>query len=273
VDPDALAAEIACAYATRTIIAPPSVRDERFDLPAAYQTEAALVRMRRAGGRRTVGLKVGFANKAVWRVLKLETLAWAHMYDDTVHAAAGGAASLSTGAMIAPKIEPEVVFKMARPIDTGAREPAEVLASVAWVAIGFEIIDCVFPDWKYQPADFVAAYGLHAALVVGKPFDVDAGHIPGLVDALPRLVVRLARDGELVAEGSGRNSLRSPALCLAELASAIARQPDAEPIAAGDLISSGSLTDSQPIAPGETWRVDVEGLDLEGLTLAVLGGQ
>ena len=39
------------------------------------------------GGRAgiaTVGRKVGFANKAVWRVLKLETLVWAHMYDDTV---------------------------------------------------------------------------------------------------------------------------------------------------------------------------------------------
>ncbi len=40
--------------------------------------------MRRAAGRKTVGVKVGYANKAMWRVLKLDTLVWAHMYDDTV---------------------------------------------------------------------------------------------------------------------------------------------------------------------------------------------
>ena len=37
--------------------------------------------------------------------------------------------------------------------------------------------------------------------------------------------VRLLKNGQLVGEGSGKNSLRSPALCLGELGSAIARQP------------------------------------------------
>ena len=41
-------------------------------------------RRRVAAGHRVVGVKVGYANKAVWRVLKLETLVWASMYDDTV---------------------------------------------------------------------------------------------------------------------------------------------------------------------------------------------
>ena len=71
----------------------------------------------------------------------------------------------------------------------------------------------------------------------------------------------------MVAEGSGRNSLRSPALCLAELASAIARQPGAEPLAAGDLVSSGTLTESMPISAGETWSAALDGLDLPVLSL------
>jgi 2-oxo-3-hexenedioate decarboxylase len=65
--------------------------------------------------------------------------------------------------------------------------------------------------------------------------------------------------------------LRSPALCLAELASALARQPSAEPLAAGELISTGTLTDPQPLAPGETWTASVAGLDLPVLTLRVQG--
>ena len=177
--------------------------------------------------------------------------------------------------MISPKIEPEVVFKIARAsaiehgVDATMAAPADVLAHVEWLAIGFEIIDCPYPDWKFQPADFVAASGLHAALVVGKPLEVEggAGAIPELVDQLSRFTVRLSRDGEVVAEGSGRNSLRSPAICLGELQAAIARQPGATPLAAGDLVSSGTLTESQPIAAGQTWRVDVDGIDLAPLTL------
>lgn len=272
-DPHALAHTIADAYARRVTIPTPSSSDGNFNLGSAYATEASLVALRRAGGHKTVGLKVGFANKAVWRVMKLETLVWAHMYDDTVSFATDGASPLSTASLISPKIEPEVVFKIARAsaiesgVDATTAAPADVLAHVEWLAIGFEIIDCLYPDWKFQPADFVAAYGLHAALVIGKPLEVEAGAIPELVDQLSRFTVRLSRDGEVVAEGSGRNSLRSPALCLGELQAAIARQPGASPLAAGDLVSSGTLTESQPIAPGQCWRVDVDGIDLAPLTL------
>jgi 2-keto-4-pentenoate hydratase len=273
VEPDALAQTIADAYARRVTIPAPSSSDGSFDLGAAYATEAALVARRRAGGHKTVGFKVGFANKALWRVMKLETLVWAHMYDDTVRYASGGATTLSTASLISPKIEPEVVFKIARDsaIEPGVAAttaaPADVLAHVEWLAIGFEIIDCPYPDWKFQPADFVAAYGLHAALVIGKPLEVEAGTIPELVDQLSRFTVRLSRDGEVVAEGSGRNSLRSPALCLGELQAAVAHQPGATPLAAGDLVSSGTLTESQPVAAGQSWRVEVEGIDLAPLTL------
>jgi 2-oxo-3-hexenedioate decarboxylase len=231
-----------------------------------YAVERELTRRRRAAGQSTVGRKVGYANKAMWRALKLDTLVWAQMYDDTVHYSTHGLATLALDRMLAPKVEPEIVFKLKAPLAGGEVEPA-VLAAVEWIALGFEIIDCVFPDWKFQPADFVAAYGLHAALVVGEPRAVDAAAIPALVDELPRFKVRLFRNGELVEEGSGRNSLRSPASCLAELAVAIARQPDAEPLAAGELISSGTLTTSQPIAAAETWRAEVEGIDLAPLTV------
>jgi 2-oxo-3-hexenedioate decarboxylase len=259
------------AYAgCHTISVPPSARDAGLDLATAYAVEAELVRLRQAGGHQTVGRKVGYANKAVWRVFKLETVVWAHMYDDTVRYAQSNASSLSLEQMCSPKIEPEIVFMMKRPLGAGDHDAATVLDAVEWLALGFEIIDCVFADWKFQPADFVAASGLHAALVVGEPRQIDPEMIPALVDQLPRFKVRLMRDGELVDEGSGKNSLRSPALCLGELASAIARQPDAEPLAAGEMVSSGTLTESQPIKPGETWTATLEGLDLPDLTLRLV---
>jgi 2-oxo-3-hexenedioate decarboxylase len=266
--PHALASEIMAAYANRHLIPiPPSGRDPAFDLDAAYAVEAEFVRVQRASGRTTVGRKVGFANKAAWRVLKLDTLVWAHMYDNTVRFADGGTASLSLSGMFSPKIEPEIVFKLKAPMGPGPFEPAAVLDSVEWLALGFEIIDCVFADWKFQPADFVASFGLHAALVVGEPHRVGPDMIPSIVEQLPKFTVKLLKNGNLVGEGSGRNSLRSPALCLGELASAIARRSPEAPLAAGELVSSGTLTESQPIAPGETWTAVVEGLSTPALTL------
>jgi 2-keto-4-pentenoate hydratase len=289
IDLQGLALELTAAYAERRALAtPPSSRDG-LDLPTAYAIERELVRMRGAAGHRSVGVKVGYANKALWRALKLETLVWAHMYDDTVRYAHGNAAALSLARTISPRIEPEIVFKMKAPLGAGITEAVAAgiteavaagiteavaaLQAVEWLALGFEIIDCPYADWKYQPADFVAAYGLHAALIVGEPHPVTAANISELVEQLPTFKVRLSRDGMSERaddiEGSGRNSLRSPALCLAELASAMAKQEGAEPLAAGDLVSSGTLTDSTPIQPGATWTASVEGIALSTLTLTL----
>ena len=90
-----------------------------------------------------------------------------------------------------------------------------------------------------------------------------------ITEQLGAMKVRLSRDGVLVEEGAGKNSLRSPALCLAELAAAIAAQPGAEPLKAGELVSTGSLTDAHPIKAGEQWTVEPDGIDLPPLTLNV----
>jgi 2-keto-4-pentenoate hydratase len=268
IDAIAIAIQLRDAFANRQIVPPPS-RDPAFDLTAAYAVERELARMRRDQGHATVGRKVGYANKAVWRVMKLDTLVWASMYDDTVRFAQHGEAAISLAKTIAPKIEPEIVFKLKQPLTGGVGDPAAVLASVEWLALGFEIIDCPYPDWKVQPVDFVAAYGLHAALVVGEPREVTASSIATLAEQLPTFKVTLWRNGELVDEGSGRNSLRSPALCVGELASAIAKRSEAEPLAAGELISTGTLTESQPMQAGETWRAEVEGIELAALTVTL----
>jgi len=270
IDSAALAREIRDAYTRRQPIAiPPSARDGGLDLTSAYAVESEIVRLRLADGRTTTGLKVGFANKAVWRALKLETLVWAHMYDDTVHRAAGNAATLPIGRMFAPKIEPEIVFTLKRPLAATA-EPAAALEAVESIALGFEIIDCLFPDWKFQPADFVASKGLHAALIVGDALAVHSGNIPALVEQLAVFTVKLMKNGQVVAEGGGRNVLRSPASCLAELASAHAKASASGPLPAGALISSGTLTESTPIQPGTTWTAPVEGIDLSTLKLTLV---
>ena len=240
-----------------------------FDLKMAYEVEATLRLLREAQGHRSVGRKVGFANKAMWRVLKLETLLWAHMYDDTVHYSEGNSASLTLAHPRSLKIEPEIVFGLKQPVMEGS-DAAAALASVDWLAIGFEIIDCPFPEWKFEASDFVASFGFHAALVVGERMQIQRDLIPGLVTALPQLKVRILKGGEFVEEGSGKNSLKSPALCLAEMGTAIGRRFPNEPLSAGEIVSSGTLTGGHSTEWGDVWTVEVEGLPLPPLTLTLL---
>jgi len=267
-DPSILAEELQAAYLLRrTDVAPPSSRDSAFTLDTAYAVEAELARRRQADGHRPVGWKVGYANKAVWRALKLDTLTWAHIYDDTVRYAIDGNASLSLRTHASPKIEPEVVFKLGAPVESEDLE--QVLAAIEWMALGFEIIDCVYSDWKFHPSDFVASFGLHAALVVGTPRRVENGNIPDLAAQLAKFRVQLRRNNKLVEEGSGKNALRSPALVVAELAAAMSRRGGGT-LHPGDLISTGTLTTSQPIEPGQTWAAVADGIDLPPLTLHVM---
>jgi 2-oxo-3-hexenedioate decarboxylase len=265
-DPAVLAQEMTDAYASRSIVPAPSSREGGIDLGTAYAVEAAIAGARRAGGHRTVGWKVGYADKAMWRALNLETLVWAHVYDDTVRYADWNDSTLSMASMVSPKIEPAIVFCLARAPESA--DPVAVLEATEWYALGFEIIDCVFPDWKFQPADFVAARGLHAALVVGEPVYVEPEDIAALVTDMAAFTIRLLRNNELVEQGGAKNALTSPALCVGELAEALKRR-GGETLQSGDLISTGTLTTSLAIAPGDTWIASLSGIPPSSLTLRI----
>ncbi|MGB8885488.1 MAG: hypothetical protein WCC87_02135 [Candidatus Korobacteraceae bacterium] len=264
---EALAQQLMTAYQTgRMVPTLPSARGD-FDLDTAYEVESALKRFREASGSRALGRKVGYANKAVWRVFKLETLVWAHMYDDTVKYSDNNSATLTLDHPRALKIEPEIIFGLKQAITTEGIDATAALEATDWLAIGFEIIDCPFPDWQFQPSDFVASFGLHAALVVGERIQVRPDLISPLVDELPRFKVRVSKNGEFVEEGFGRNCLRSPALCLAELSSAVIRRFPGQPLSAGEIVSSGTLTAGHPTDRDELWTAEVNGLPLPPLNL------
>lgn len=263
---ETLAHELFSAYETGGMVADPPSALQGFDLNTAYEVEAMLKRFREAGRHKAVGRKVGYAKKAMWRALKLDTLVWAHMYDDTVHHSDSDSATLTIAHSRSLKIEPEIVFGLKQAVGEGA-DAAAALASTDWLAVGFEIIDCPFREWKFQPSDFIASFGLHAALVIGEKIQVRPDLIARLVEELPRFKVRMRKDGELAEEGSGRNSLKSPALCLAELGAAIARRFPDQPLSAGEIVSSGTLTAGHLAGKGELWTAEVEGISLPSLTL------
>jgi 2-oxo-3-hexenedioate decarboxylase len=120
----------------RSDVVPPSSRGGAFGLSDAYAVERELSRRRSEEATRVVGRKVGYANKGVWRALKLDTLVWADMYDDTVRDASADLATLSLAPFVAPKIEPEIVLRLRHALAPGQTDPAVILDAVEWIALG-----------------------------------------------------------------------------------------------------------------------------------------
>jgi 2-oxo-3-hexenedioate decarboxylase len=135
------------------------------------------------------------------------------------------------------------------------------------IAPGFEIVQSHFPDWRFKAPDCTAAFGLHGALVVGTPLAVTEANREEIAAKLPAFEATLSRGGEAVERGVGANVLDSPALALADLARVLAGQPQFPPLAAGEIVTTGTLTDAWPVAPGESWSSDYGALGLEGLTV------
>jgi 2-keto-4-pentenoate hydratase len=209
---------------------------------------------------------VAFANPAVWPKLNLQTVAWGSMYDDTVQQA-NDVEVTPVPFMYAPKLEAEVVFKLKGPVTGNPTDAVAVLKAVEWISLGYEIVDCPFPEWQFQPADLVAAFGFHAGLVLGRPTLVNATNTPALAKQLAEFKLKLFKNGTFIEEGGGKNVMRNPAFCVGELAAAIARSPGAEPLQPGELVSTGALTTPMLIAPGETWRAEAEGIELAPLVM------
>ena len=257
---------IAACDAARTL-APITAEAADFDVAAAYDVLAEIERRRRAQGWMPAGRKIGFTNRTIWARYGVYEPMWAHMWTHTVHRAHDGHATLSLAGFVQPRIEPEVVFRMRGPV-AGDDDADGILRGVEWVAAGFEIVQSHFPDWKFKAPDCTAAFGLHAALVVGTPVPVTDGNRAALAELLPSFELTLRNGETLIDRGIGANVLDSPALALAHLARTLGRQPQFAPLAAGEVVTTGTITDAWPIARGQTWSSDYGKLGLPGLRLA-----
>jgi len=119
---------------------------------------------------------------------------------------------------------------------------ADVLAATASVAVGLEILDSRYRDYRFTMADVVADNTSAGRYLVGAPVPV-AG-----IDL--RLVgVVLEHNGEVVATASGSASLGHPAAAVAWLVRALAAE--GEGLLAGEVVLSGGLTAAVPVGPGD----------------------
>jgi 2-oxo-3-hexenedioate decarboxylase len=261
----AVAAEALAALDAGRQIAPFSTRLSAFELDDAYRVTAAVRRMREARGERTVGRKIGFTNRTIWSEYNVHGPIWGYVYDRTVHDLAEIAGTFALAALVEPRIEPEIVFGLATAPAPGMDERA-LLACVEWVAHGFEIVQSIFPAWTFSAADTVAAFGLHGALLIGPRHPI-AARAEDWRRTLASFEIDLERDGSVIDRGRAANVLDGPVSALRHLVDLLARDRSNPPLAAGEIVTTGTLTRAVPVSPGETWTTHLAGVALDGIRI------
>ncbi|MGH8745344.1 MAG: 2-keto-4-pentenoate hydratase [Burkholderiales bacterium] len=262
---DALADELLSLNDSGGVVATFSERYAGLDASAGYRVAARLHAARLARGWKPLGRKIGFTNRTIWPRYGVYRPIWGTVYDRSVVFAQRDRAAVPLAGLAQARIEPEICFGLkAEPPIT--HDADALLGAIEWIAHSIEIVQCHHPDWKLKIADCTADNGLHGRLVVGTPIQVR--DLAGLGAKLPALKVELRKGSAVVDRGVGANVLDSPLEALAFLVEVLAQQADAPPLGAGEIVTTGTLTDAHPIAPGETWSTAFEGLPLNGLRVS-----
>jgi 2-oxo-3-hexenedioate decarboxylase len=239
-----IAARLAKARADRTAIEPFSAGFASFDLAAAYAVQAQL----RAEAGPLAGWKLGVTSRAKQAQVGVTEPVRGFL-------AAGSALDLGEPLQVAehiqPRAEPEIVLIMGADLAGAAVTSADVLAATAAVAVGIEILDSRYLDYRFTMADVVADNTSAGRFVIGMP-------VPAAGLDLRLTGVLLEHNGEVIATAAGAAALGHPASAVAWLVRSLAAENLG--LRAGDIVLSGGLTAAVPVASGDVVAVTADRL-------------
>jgi 2-oxo-3-hexenedioate decarboxylase len=263
-DVKAVANEVVASLAGNRQIPPFSSRPGGLTLAQAYRVTPLLRAAFEARGEKITGRKIGFTNREMWKVYGVQSPIWGYATTRTTYELASTKVMLVKN-FTEPRIEPEIMFGLKAAPLPGMNEAA-LLDCIEWVTLGYEIVQSIFPGWKFAAADTVAANGVHGALLIG-PRHVIAQRKTEWQRELANFGAELFCNGKLSQRGGGALVLDSPLLALRHLVELLANDSYNPPLHAGELISTGTLTLAMPVSSGETWTARVAGIPLEEISL------
>ena len=238
---------------------------DNFDVPTAYEVAHIIHKARLGEGAIPVGRKIGFTNPNMWSQFGVHEPIWGYIYNTTVVYLSTSHEKCNLIKFAEPKIEPEIVFHF-RSSPPAVGGLPEILECIDWVAHAFEIVQSHFPGWKFQAADTVADSALHGTLLVGEPQEVDKLGTD-LLSALEGFSIALSCNGKICEVGRGANVLGSPLAAIKHLIDVLAKQIQYMPLQANEMVTTGTITTALSVKAGETWRTELEGIALPGLSV------
>jgi 2-oxo-3-hexenedioate decarboxylase len=246
-----IADEISSAISSAKQIEPFSKRNINLSTQEAYDV-ATIVR-RNLGSPRVIGRKIGFTNRNIWSVYGVSEPIWGPITKNSISFFESNFLKIDLSQFCEPRIEPEIVVCLKQTPKDGS-EKMEIYLD--WVAPGFEIVDSIYPNWKFSLTDAIVSGGLHGCLAVGKKFKVNDRTERDLIN----VGVSLYRGGKLEEEGTGANVLDGPVSAIRYLHSGLSKIKNQDFLSAGDIITTGTMTDAKPIYPNEKWIAKFDGV-------------
>src|SRR5580692_8530963 len=253
-DVKTIADEVVASLAGHSQIPTFSSRPGGLTLAQAYRLPPLLRAAFEARGEKITGRKIGFTNREMWKVYGVRAPIWGYCTDRTTY-------RLETTPVqrvqdfAEPRIEPEIMFGLGKAPSRQMTE-SDLLDCIDWVALGYEVVQSIFPGWKFTATDTVAANALHGALLVGKRQAI-VPRKDAWQHELAGFSVELHCDSELKQTGGGALVLDSPLLALRHRVELLADDLHNQPLRAGEIISTGTLTLAMPVSAGQTWTARV----------------
>jgi 2-oxo-3-hexenedioate decarboxylase len=261
---EAVANEVITSLSNHAQIPTFSSRPDGLTLAQAYRVMPLLRAAFEARRERITGRKIGFTNRQMWKAFGVASPIWGYTTSRTTHELAD-VQVMALNDFCEPRIEPEIMFGL-RAAPAPTMSDSALVDCVEWVALGYEIVQSIFPDWKFSAADTVAANGVHGALLIGTRQAIAARKIEWQRE-LSTFEVELYCDSKLVQRGGGSLVLDSPLRALRHLVELLANDPHNLPLRAGEIISTGTLTLAMQVKPGERWTTKAAGIPLEEITI------
>src|SRR5581483_9635529 len=145
---DELARTLAKATADRTAIGQLAVDHPELHLAAAYRVQHA----QRPEDGRLAGWKLGVTSRAKQLQVGISAPTFGFLRPE-YNIDLG--APLDTGELIAPRAEPEIVFTLGADLAGPHVTASQFLSACSGVAVGLEILDSRFTDYKFTIADVI----------------------------------------------------------------------------------------------------------------------
>src|ERR1700761_2411148 len=213
-DLHAVAAEVIAALSGHAQIPTFSSRPAGLTLAQAYQVVPLLRATFEDRGEKITGRKIGFTNREMWKAFGVGSPIWGYVTSRTTRELAD-ALVIPLNDFSEPRIEPEIMFCLDATPAPGMSDN-ELIDCVEWLALGYEIVQSIFPHWKFAAADTVAANGVHGALLIGARHAV-APRGAAWLRELASFTVELHCEGQPTQRGGGALVLDSPIQALRHL--------------------------------------------------------
>ncbi|WP_053843320.1 2-oxo-hept-4-ene-1,7-dioate hydratase [Paracidovorax avenae] len=241
------------AERTRVPCAQFSQRYPGMGIDDAYAIQHAWMQRKQAQGRRVLGHKIGLTSKAMQRAVNIAEPDFGTLLDDMLFR---DGASLPVDRFLQLRIEAELAFVLARPLQGPHCTLYDVLDATAYVTPALEILDAriqrVDPETGRTRTviDTISDNAANAALVLGgRPFR------PALLDAdLRRIGAVVTRNGDVEETGLAAGVLNHPANGVAWLANRLHRHGIA--LQAGEVVLAGSFIRPIDVVRGDTIVAD-----------------